>query len=58
MRGFTISSVLNEFGRANTEATISTSYNFTQTGLTALPSNIGTITLSSLNTGANVFLRY
>ena len=58
MRGFTIQAVLNEFGRPNTETTISTNYNHTQTGLTALPSSIGTITLSSLNTGANVFLRY
>jgi hypothetical protein len=58
MRGFTIAAVLNEFGRATTETTISTNYNFTQTGLTTLPNNIGTITPSSLNTGANVFLRY
>jgi hypothetical protein len=58
MRGFTITAVLNDFSRPNTEATISTNYNFTQTGLTSLPSNIGTITQSSLNTGANVFLRY
>ena len=58
MRGFTIAAVVNDFGRSVTETTLTSNFNATQTGLTALPNNIGTITPSSLNTGANVFLRY
>ena len=57
-RTFTIVGVVNEFGRSSTDASLSANYNYTETGLTALPSSIGTIVQSSTNVGQNVFLRY
>ena len=46
------------FGRPSTEIVINSLSYYTQTGLTDLPSNIGTITYALTNTGANVFLKY
>jgi hypothetical protein len=58
-RTFTSNSLfLESFGRASTDTAISTGNFYTQTGLTDLPANIGTITYAASNTGANVFLRY
>jgi hypothetical protein len=58
-RSFTSNSLMLEsLGRASTDTTISTGNFYTQTGLTDLPASIGTITYSSTNVGANVFLRY
>ena len=46
------------FGRASTDASISTNGFYTQTGLTDLPSTIGTITMNFSNVSPNIFLRY
>jgi len=58
-RVFTTNNLISDdFGRDTSDTAIDTNYFYTQTGLTSLPSNIGTITRSATNTGLNVFLRY
>lgn len=58
-RTFTSNFLISEdFGRDVGDTTIDTNYFYTQTGLTSLPTNIGTITRSSTNVGLNVFVRY
>lgn len=47
-----------DFGRSTSETAISTNYFFNQIDQTSLPSQIGTITMSAANAGANIFLRY
>ena len=48
----------DDFGRNTADASISTSYFFTQTDQTSLPSQVGTVVMSATNSGVNVFLRY
>ena len=46
------------FGRPSSDASISTNGFYTQTGLTDLPSTIGTITMNAANVSPNIFLKY
>jgi hypothetical protein len=46
------------FGRPSSDTSISISTFYTQTGLTDLPSTIGTITMNASNVSPNIFLQY